>query len=218
MNRDPEPPSIPRDPVEPQRPRRTASIWSWLLGGMAGWLSVKLLGPLPGILALLAAVALWSLVGALFGTRRIGRYIKASGLLVIIVGALLWTLSIPTFIPSSEVEVSGELEVHKLADSEIGVRTQFNSQKCTMIGRVRNNSKWAVAEVRIDIEVIDSSTRDVIYEQRHTVRINVPPNQARDFTSVAYADFRISPQNLEFRKKSYSVRGISILEKLRGRQ
>lgn len=203
-----EPNDAPPDPVGRRKPQRTSSVWTWLIYGAAGWLSIKVFGPLPGLLAVLLMGALSSMVGALFGGRRIGKYIKASGFFVIIGSALLWTLSRPTFIPSEQVEVFGEMEVHKLANFEIGSWTDYKSQKCTMTGRV------PIGEVRIAMEVIDTSSGDVIYEQRHTVRINVPPKQARDFTSVGYADFQISPENLEFRKRSYSVRGVSALEKL----
>ena len=204
----------PPDSASRQIRQRSVSIWTWLFYGAAGWLSIKVFGPLPGLLAVLLMGALSSTVGALFGTRKIGKYIKASGFFVIIGSALLWTLSRPAFIPSKQVEVSGEMEVQKLASSQIGSWTDHKSQKCTMTGRVRNNSSRAVGEVRIDMEVIDTSSGDVIYEQRHIVQVNVPPNQARDFTSVQYADFQIPPQNLEFRNKSYSVRGVSVLEKL----
>lgn len=156
------------------------------------------------IWGLLGLILVLVLIGVAVTNKNAGRVLPAALAIVIgIIGYFAWyqnhelTLS-KQRIPAAEVE---------LADMKIIEETR--SRQIT--GRVRNHSqKYTLTElqVRVSMEDCANSHCEVINQTDITLKINVPPEQARDFREPLYFTSPLAPQGkLELHYAVINTRG-----------
>jgi hypothetical protein len=176
------------------------------------WLTMKIFGVIPGALMITAIAAIQRVTCRLsFRARFLA---NMCAVFVIASFALGFQASREIYVPATEVEVEGEVELEKLAPYAIGSWTEYKSQKCSIFGRVRNKSSGPIVKLHITIEVIDTATADVIDEIKHSLVLSVPPRQARDFTAIGFSDFQLPRERLSFKMKGFTAFRASSLRSL----
>lgn len=151
-------------------------------------------------MALGTALLLIAIVALLIYSERFRKFAGVSLLVLVVVGFVFYA-----WLEQNSRESRRRYEQRKtlIKGSEIELfdlrlsRSSYNGSPEYLYGRVRNNSRYALSEVRLILQYRDCVKPDnceTVGEDDVTVREDVPPGQSRDFQQSVLSSTRIAPR------------------------